>query len=162
MIIGNGLNTDTVPLRQKSTSAASKEYNFTCVAELSPPHGIDRLLKGLQQYKGDYIIKLNIVGRGSELNNLQKLAAQLELQNVVFHGFLSGKALDAVFEDTDLAIGALAMGAAIGAFGYQAAFLGCAAGIVVLTLWLARFMRRTTQQADGGDGLVAKRSRQAP
>jgi predicted MFS family arabinose efflux permease len=60
------------------------------------------------------------------------------------------------------AIGALAMGAAIGAFGYRTAFLGCAAGIVLLTLWLARFMRRSGQQAAGGEALVAKRSRQAP
>lgn len=61
------------------------------------------------------------------------------------------------------AIGALAMGAAIGAFGYRAAFLGDAAGIVLLTLWLARFVRRSSdQQAAGGDALVAKRSRQAP
>src|SRR6185437_12620339 len=60
------------------------------------------------------------------------------------------------------AVGALGMGAAIAAFGYRTAFLGDAAGIILLTLWLARFMHRTGQQADGGDALVAKRSRHAP
>jgi predicted MFS family arabinose efflux permease len=60
------------------------------------------------------------------------------------------------------AMGALGMGAAIAAFGYRTAFLGDAAGIILLTLWLARFMHRTGQQAEGGDALVAKRSRQAP
>ncbi len=109
MIIGNGIDVSTVPLRQRSTPAVSKEYVFTCVAEYTPPHGIDRLLRGLQQYKGEYIIKLNIVGSGTELGKLKELTSQLEIKNVTFHGYLSGKELDAVFEDTDLAIGALAM-----------------------------------------------------
>ena len=109
MIIGNGIDVDTVPLRQRSTPAVSKEYVFTCVAEYTPPHGIDRLLRGLQQYKGEYTIKLNIVGSGSELGKLKELTAELAIKNVEFHGYLSGKQLDAVFENTDLAIGALAM-----------------------------------------------------
>jgi hypothetical protein len=50
-----------------------------------------------------------MVGTGSELRNLQELTARLELKNVIFHGYLSGKALDAVIEETDLAIGALAI-----------------------------------------------------
>lgn len=109
MIIGNGINVDSVSLRKQSTSPVSKEYVFTCVAEYTPPHGVDRLLRGLQQYRGEDTIKLNIVGTGSELNKLKELTAQLNIPNVVFHGYLSGKELDAVFEGTDLAIGALAM-----------------------------------------------------
>jgi len=60
------------------------------------------------------------------------------------------------------ALGALALGHAIGAFGYRLAFAGDAAATAVLTLGLALFMRRTAQQAAGGAALVANRSRQAP
>jgi glycosyltransferase involved in cell wall biosynthesis len=109
MIIGNGIDVNAVSLRQRSIPAVSKEYVFTCVAEFTLPHGVDRLLRGLKQYRGAYTIKLNMVGSGSELRNLQELAAQLELPNVIFRGYLSGKELDAIFEDTDLAIGALAI-----------------------------------------------------
>ena len=109
MIIGNGIDMNAVPLRQRSTPAVSKEYVFTCVAEFVSFHGIDRLLRGLQQYRGEHAIRLNIVGTGTEMGNLRALVDQLELPNVVFHGFLSGKELDAIFEETDLAIGALAV-----------------------------------------------------
>jgi glycosyltransferase involved in cell wall biosynthesis len=109
MIIGNGIDVNAVSLRQRSTPAVSKEYVFTCVAEFTPTHGVDRLLRGLQQYRGEYAIKLNMVGTGSELRKLQELTAQLNLQNVIFHGYLSGRELDAIFEDTDLAIGVLAI-----------------------------------------------------
>jgi predicted MFS family arabinose efflux permease len=60
------------------------------------------------------------------------------------------------------AVGALAMGSAIAAFGYRAAFLGDAAGIVLLTSWLFVFIRRTAQQPLAAAALVANRSRHAP
>lgn len=60
------------------------------------------------------------------------------------------------------ALGALAMGAAIGWVGYRLAFLGDAAATALLTAWLFLFIRRTSQQPLDAAGLVANRSRQAP
>ncbi len=47
------------------------------------------------------------------------------------------------------ALGALAFGRAIAVIGYRAAFLGVAAGIALLTLWLAGFIHETRQQPVG-------------
>lgn len=109
MVIGNGIQVEAVPLRKATTIASSSLFTFTCVAELSLPHGIDRLLHGLKAYKGKDIIHLNIVGKGPQFKRLQELVSELALTNVVFHGFLSGEKLDAILEQTDLAIGALAI-----------------------------------------------------
>ncbi|PVD50279.1 hypothetical protein DC498_20780 [Terrimonas sp.] len=109
MVIGNGIKVEAVPLRKKTTDTDNAVFNFTCVAELSPPHGVDRLLRGLQNYTGRDNVILHIVGRGSEFQNLKNLAEELALSNVVFHGFLSGEKLDDILEQTDLAIGALAI-----------------------------------------------------
>ena len=60
------------------------------------------------------------------------------------------------------AIGALAIGAGIAAWGYRVTLTANAAGTALLTVVLAAFMRATFQHAPGGPTLVANRSRQAP
>ncbi len=54
------------------------------------------------------------------------------------------------------AIGALGFGRAIDLVGYRWAFLGDAAGIVLLTLWLAAFIHRSGQHPAGAAGLVVE------
>jgi hypothetical protein len=109
MIIGNGIQLDTVPLRKATTSASSAVFNFTCVAELSPFHGIDRIIRGMHLYKGKEVVNLHIVGKGSQWQTLKDLTEELKLTNVTFHGFLGGEKLNDIFEQTDLAIGSLAI-----------------------------------------------------
>ncbi|MFT3947233.1 MAG: glycosyltransferase family 4 protein [Agriterribacter sp.] len=109
MVIGNGVNVNAMPLRKRETDLSGPEFNFTCVAELSPPHGIDRILRGLSEYKGKDIINLHIVGKGALLGSLKQLTEELKLKNVTFHGFLSGDKLNEIFEETDLALAPLAI-----------------------------------------------------
>ena len=109
MIIGNGIQVESVPLRQRKEPTLPREYNLTCVALVSPWHGLDRLLKGLKNYTGNDIINFHIVGAGSEIQNLKDMTESLGLKNVFFHGFLGGSKLDDILDKTDLAISTLAI-----------------------------------------------------
>lgn len=109
MVIGNGVNMEATPLRKKYTDPLATEFNITCVAELNPHNGVDRLVKGLSEYKGKDIINLHIVGKGTMLSSLKQLTEELGLKTVFFHGFLSGDKLNEIFEQTDLALAPLAI-----------------------------------------------------
>ena len=76
-------------------------------------HGIDRFIRGLHEHNAHYAnstkIVLHIVGDGPELPHLKELTAELNQQdNVIFHGFKSGKELDEMFDMCHIAIGSLA------------------------------------------------------
>ena len=109
LIIGNGIQVDSTPVSKRKRNTVPGEYNLTCVAQISPWHGLDRLMEGLRRYKGNDVINFHIVGTGSALSQLKELAEKLELKNIFFHGFLSGKELDDILEATDLAISTLAI-----------------------------------------------------
>lgn len=79
-----------------------------CVANINRWHGLDRLLQGLATYTGTTRVVFHIAGNGSELPHLQKLTNELGIADqVVFHGFLTGNALDALFEQCHIAVGSL-------------------------------------------------------
>ncbi len=109
LIIGNGIEVNAVPAGNRKKESFTGAYNLTCVAEVSPWHGLDRLMEGLHRYKGNAVINFHIVGAGSALPQLKKTAQKLKLKNVFFHGFLSGEKLDEILEKTDLAISTLAI-----------------------------------------------------
>ena len=76
-------------------------------------HGVDRFIRGLHEYNAHYAnstkIVLHIVGDGPELPHLKELTAELNQQdNVIFHGFKSGKELDEMFDMCHIALDALA------------------------------------------------------
>jgi hypothetical protein len=73
----------------------------------APWHGIDRLLASVRAYRGPVRLTLNLVGGASG-----QAAGTVQRQShltLVHHGLLHGAALDAVFEDTTLAVSSLAM-----------------------------------------------------
>jgi len=105
--IGNGFNVRSVPLK-KLTPFDDRELRLLCVANVSRWHGLDRLLQGLATYNGMPKVILHIAGDGAELPHLQKLAGDLSISDrVVFHGFTTGKALDALFDRCHIAVGSL-------------------------------------------------------
>ena len=76
-------------------------------------HGIDRFICGLHEHNAHYAnstkIVLHIVGDGPELPHLKDLTNNLGLnENVIFHGFKSGKELDEMFDLCHIALDALA------------------------------------------------------
>ena len=76
-------------------------------------HGIDYSIYSLHEYNAHYAnstkIVLHIVGDGPELPYLKELTDELGLnENVIFHGFKSGRELDEMFDICHIAIGSLA------------------------------------------------------
>lgn len=58
------------------------------------------------------------------------------------------------------AIGALALGGAIAAWGYRAAFIGDAVGTALLTLWLGQYIRRTARDVEAATPAPSAAARQ--
>lgn len=87
-----------------------KELRIISVSNEYPYHGYDRLLNGLKNYydKGGKVdIKVHFIGVFME--STKKLAMELGLsKRVYFHGKMHGEALDKVYDNSDLGIGALA------------------------------------------------------
>lgn len=105
--IGNGFDVASAP-RRNPPEDIHEELHLLCVANVSRWHGLDRLLQGLANYNGVPDVILHIAGDGEELPHLQKLANDLGISDrVAFHGFKTGKALDALFDQCHIAVGSL-------------------------------------------------------
>ena len=71
-------------------------------------HGLDRLLTGMENYKGNMRLELHIVGSATQ--NIRNLVKSLNLEkNVILHGLKYGKELDKIFEKVHIAIGTLGL-----------------------------------------------------
>lgn len=109
LVNGNGIEVSSVPIR-KTPAFDGKNLELLCVAQVAKWHGLDRLVKGMAEYKGNMNVRLHVVGDGSEVPNLKKLVSDLELENsVMFHGFKMGKELDEFFDKCHIAIGSLGL-----------------------------------------------------
>lgn len=107
--ISNGIDLESAKLIAKIEDDTT---TFTSVSICSPWHGIDRFLKSLDIYLKENPtskIKFNIVGEGVETEKLKQIVNDSEYLNgvVVFHGFQSGGKLDAIYNETDIAVGSL-------------------------------------------------------
>lgn len=106
----NGVNTEEIEERRYS-GKKDGTLRFIGVANLNLWHGYDRVIKGIAEYykdKDDIDFIFNIVGEGVELSNLKDLVEELDLQDrVIFHGFKSGKELDEVYNNSDVAISSI-------------------------------------------------------
>ncbi len=104
----NGIDLAAIPLRKVYTP--NEAVRLLAVAKFAPHHGIDRLIRGLAGYKGERPVRLMLVGEGSENPSLEKLVAELNLEDsVAFAGPATGSKLDALFDDADIAIGSLGL-----------------------------------------------------
>jgi glycosyltransferase involved in cell wall biosynthesis len=107
LINGNGIYVSSVPLRTPP-KFDGRSLDLLCVAQVAKWHGLDRLIRGMAEYKGNVDVRLHIVGDGSELVNLKKLVTDLKLgDSVFFHGFKTGKELDAFFDKCHIAVGSV-------------------------------------------------------
>ena len=105
--IGNGIDLNKVKLRTPA-GYNGEELLLLAVANISRWHGIDRLIRALAVYRGITRIILHLVGEGKEIENLKKLSYEYNVaDNVIFHGFLSGVALDKLFDKCHIAVGSL-------------------------------------------------------
>lgn len=105
--IGNGIIVAEFPIKN-SFSFNDYQLNLLCVANVSRFHGLDRLIQGMSEYKGDLKIYFHIVGTGSEIRSLENLISNLKITNqIIFHGFKTGKDIDILFNQCQIAVGSL-------------------------------------------------------
>ena len=75
-------------------------------------HGIDRFIRGLQDYQSSnnqIQINLHIVGDGPELPHLKELVSELNLEkNIIFHGYKYGEELNEMYKICHIALDSLA------------------------------------------------------
>lgn len=106
--VDNAVDLDSISERKHIKS--EHELRIISVSNEYPYHGYDRLLKGLKNYYdngGKVDIKVHFIGVFMEAT--KKLAIDLGLDNrVYFHGKMYGAALDEMYDNSDLGIGALA------------------------------------------------------
>lgn len=119
ILISNGVGVDALPLRQFPPYDKNR-LEILFVGSTNPWHGLDRLLWGIANYKGEVAITLHIVGI-EEDDSLRSLAKTLHIEDHIrFHGFKTGRELDAFFNFCH--IGA-------GSFGIQRKGLAESAGL---------------------------------
>ena len=105
--IPNGINTANYPLKQFSTTDHRICLKLLFVGGVANWHGIDRLIGGLARTNYQQI-EFHVVGEGSELLKLKQMVHKNNLdKNVFFHGFQTGKQLNALFDLCHIAIGSL-------------------------------------------------------
>jgi len=109
LTLGNGIDDNAIPIR-KCPPYQENELHLLCVASVNKWHGLDRLIKGLAEYKGITRLTLHIAGEGSESLPLQQLSGKLGVaERVLFHGFQSGESLDNLFDQSHIAVGSLGL-----------------------------------------------------
>ena len=105
----NGCDYNQIKLRDLVMS--EDVVRFICVANFQPSHAYERLIVGLYRYKqsgGTRKIQIHMVGEGRESDRYKNMVNKLSLDNeVIFHGFLFGDALDAIYDHSDIAVSAL-------------------------------------------------------
>lgn len=112
-LIENGCDIHKYALKKLKTKKF-KELKLIAVAGMFARHGYERLLYGMINYykKGSYdvIVRLAMVGIGPELENYKKITMENDIdQFVEFCGVKSGRELDALFNESDIAVAALGM-----------------------------------------------------
>jgi glycosyltransferase involved in cell wall biosynthesis len=105
--IGNGIDVNRLPPK-KSFSFNGSQLHLLSVANVMGWHGIDRVIQGMIEYRGEVKIYLHIVGSGREISTIKKMVNDRSMDDsVFFYGPLSGEDLDQMFNRSDIALGSL-------------------------------------------------------
>ena len=94
------------PVNEKDT------VHILALASMSYWHGYERIIESLSKYKGKQKIIIHMVGgnQGGSLLGWKELTQRLELDDkVIFHGQLTGKPLEEMFDLCDIGVNSLAM-----------------------------------------------------
>lgn len=112
--ISNGIDIEAIKLR-KPQFERTDTLRLVAVASISSWHGYDRLIVGLKEYyskKQLLKVTINIVGGGNAktIDFLKQLVVECNLSEYVFFlGPMFGVQLDQIMDNSDIAIGSLAI-----------------------------------------------------
>jgi len=110
--VTNGINVHSFNLKKKR-SKVEKKINLIAVGKWSFWHGLDRLIKGMDDYfqseKIEWDVYLKIIGEGNAVGDLKALTASLPSlkEKINFAGIQIGESLNASFDKADIGIGTL-------------------------------------------------------
>ena len=79
----------------------SDGLNLVFAGNVGVAQNLSVVLEAAGLLKGKYSVRWHIVGMGSELEHLRKMAAKAGLDNVLFHGYQSGDALKEFYQMAD-------------------------------------------------------------
>lgn len=113
--VTNGIDTGSITMRTGGKEPDPKTFVFIAVAMFQPSHGYERMIRSIHHYIQDQSnddapqIKLILVGDGEMRKEWEELVVKLSLmEHVEFTGVKTGKELDDLFEQADVAVGKLA------------------------------------------------------
>jgi len=107
--IGNGIDVKEHIIRD-NRGLKKDCYELICVAQFNKWHGLDRLINGLKQYRGEVPVSLHLVGDGIEIFDIpEEPSGGKSLFSIINHGFMTGKELDGLFNQCHIAVGSLAI-----------------------------------------------------
>lgn len=108
--IDNGIDVSSVPVRKPVNDKDT--VHLLALASMSYWHGYERIIQSLGDYHGGRKVMIHMVGGndGGCLPEWKELTHQLNLDDkVIFHGSMSGKDLDDMFDLCDVGVNSLAM-----------------------------------------------------
>lgn len=108
--IENGIDLSTIQVRKPKKN--DDTIHILALASMCYWHGYDRLIKSLSEYKGKQKVKIHMVGGndGGSLDEWKELSEQLGLaDSIIFHGQMTGEALEEMFNLCDIGVNSLAM-----------------------------------------------------
>ena len=114
VLIGNGVDVSSIPMRRNSPTWPGKELKLIGVAQLSSWHGYDLIIKAISEFNKiankKFDINFTIVGAGDELNTLKQLTKNLSLCDCVrFTGNLQGDELYKEYDGAHIAISSMGL-----------------------------------------------------
>lgn len=103
----NGIRVDSIS--EVAGEFADGRINMIGVAFMQRHHGYERIIRGLHAYyakeKPEYQVTLRLIGDGPEKPLYQELVDKYHLEDhVQFYPTLSGKELDDLYDDSDIAL----------------------------------------------------------
>ena len=115
-LVTNGISVARIPKRPKAPSWPSDTFVLVGVAALAPWHGFDRVIRAIALHQKKeraargVQVKFMVVGQGRSRDELDRLARELEVEDLVdFRGVLRGSDLDPVFDEAHLAVSSLGL-----------------------------------------------------
>lgn len=134
----NAINTELVrPISGIDNKIDEKVHLIAC-SSMAFWHGYDRMMAGILQFKnakGSCPVVLHLVGDGEKLEEYKKFVLDNNLSdNIIIHGFLTGKELDEIYEIADIALDS--MGRHRSRIYYNSSLKGkeyCAKGLPIIS-----------------------------
>jgi len=113
ILLGNGINVDSVPFIEKIGDFDGTQLRLIVVATTNYWHGIDRLIKAIALFNSQNLnmsVYLDVVGDGPSLADLKSMVIEYCLSDYIyFHGLVEGETLYSIYRNAHVGVGSLGL-----------------------------------------------------